>query len=103
LQALALLLGIGVVACGDDDDDDGGAATSTGDGNGASTLGVYLRDVNEVQEGVSEATDSIGEEVWGDPARARQSLSAAIDVAESSVPLWKRSVPLTRLYLRTRV
>jgi hypothetical protein len=86
IATLALLLGIGVVACGDDDDDDdGGTATSTAAGDGATSLGAYLREVNDIQEGVSEATDSIGEEVWDDPPRARQALSAAIDVAESAV------------------
>lgn len=91
LIMVSALLGMGAVACGDDDDDDddgGGAATATGNGGGATTLGVYLRELNEIQEGVTEATDAIGEQAdqaFSDPARARQSLSAAIDVAESAV------------------
>ncbi len=94
--ASALLLGIGAVACGDDDDDgnDGGTATSTG--GGTTTLGAYLKDVNDVQEGVSTATDVIGEQsdtAFSDPAKARQSLSAAIDVADSAVTALKALDP----------
>ena len=86
IAASVLLVGMAAVACGDDDDDDGddGGATATGDGNGSVTLGAYLKDVNDIQEGVSTATDNIGEEVFSDPARARQALSAAIDVADSA-------------------
>lgn len=87
IAASVLLLGMVAVACGDDDDDDGddgGSATATGDGNGSVALGAYLKDVNDIQEDVSTATDSIGEEAFSDPARARQALSAAIDVAESA-------------------
>ncbi len=99
LGVLVLLLGIGAVACGDDDDDDdggGGAATSTQGGDGATTLGAYLREVNDIQEGVSEATDVIGEqsqEAFSDPPKARQSLSAAIDVADSAVTALKALNP----------
>lgn len=87
IAASALLLGIGAVACGDDDDDDGddgGTATATGEGNGSVSIGAYLNNVNDIQEGVSTATNNIGDEVFSDPARARQAMSAAIDVADSA-------------------
>jgi hypothetical protein len=88
---LILLIGVLMVACGDDDEGDGGGedtAAATDGGGGATSLGAYLREVNDVQEGVSAATDDIGEDsqqAFSDPARARQAMSAAIDVAESAV------------------
>lgn len=90
IAACVLLPGIGAMACGDDDDDasDGGAATSPAGDGGAATLAPYLQDVSEIQQGVSEAADSIGgpsSNALADPPLARQSLSAAIDLAESSV------------------
>ncbi len=84
-----LLLGVGAVACGDDDDDDdGGTATTTGGAAGEMTLVDYLTEVNDIENGVTTATDAIGEqseEAFSDPARARQALSAAADVGESAV------------------
>lgn len=87
IAASAVLMGIGAVACGGDSDDgdDSGAATATPNGGGTAILAAYLTEVTEVQEGVSAATDTMGEEVFSDPELARQSLSAAIDLAESSV------------------
>ena len=90
IAASALLLGIGAVACGDDDDDDGGNGGSPT--SGSVSAGAYLREVNDIQEGVSTATDAIGEQsdqAFSDPAKARQSLSAAVDVADSAVTALK--------------
>ena len=87
IAASVVLLGIGAVACGDDDDDDddGGAPTATGSGN---ELVDYLTEVNDIENGVTTATNAIGEqseEAFSDPAKARQALSAAVDAAESAV------------------
>lgn len=88
IAASVLLLVVGTAACGDDDEGgggDGGATTAGGDGT---VLVSYLRELNEIQEGVSDATDTVGEQseqAFSNPTQARQSLSAAIDVADSAV------------------
>ncbi len=84
IAASVVLLGIGAVACGDDDDDDGGA-TATPSKN---AMVDYLTEVNDIENGVTTATNAIGEQsedAFSDPARARQALSAASDVGESAV------------------
>jgi len=90
IAASALLLAMGAVACGDDDEGgggDGGATTEPGGGD-STVLVSYLRELNDIQEGVSDATDTVGEQseqAFSNPTQARQSLSAAIDVADSAV------------------
>jgi len=86
LVAMALAAG----ACGDDEKDSGGngATDAATDGAGESSLGTYMAEVDEIQAGVTDATDTIGarsEQAFGDPARARSALTAAIDVGESAV------------------
>ena len=86
LVAMALAAG----ACGDDEKDSGGngATDAATDGAGESSLGTYMAEVDEIQDGVTDATDTIGsrsEQAFGDPARARSALTAAIDVGESAV------------------
>jgi ABC-type transporter Mla subunit MlaD len=87
LIAIALISG----ACGDDDEKDSGgdgATDAATDGAGESSLGTYMAQVDEIQDGVTEATDAIGdrsEQAFGDPARARAALTAAVDVGESAV------------------
>jgi len=91
IAASVLLLAVGMAACGDDDGGgggDGGAATTPAGGDGDTVLVSYLRELNEIQEGVSDATDTVGEQseqAFSNPTQARQSLSAAIDVADSAV------------------
>lgn len=91
IAGLALLFGAGAVACGDDDDDGAATdapATDAPDGDGELTLEAYLTEVNDIEDGVTIATDDIGdrsEQAFSDPPQARQSLSAAADVGESAV------------------
>jgi ABC-type transporter Mla subunit MlaD len=90
--ASGLLVAIAVfaLACGDDDETDtgGGGATDAANGAGGSSLATYMTEVDEIQDGVTDATDAIGarsEQSFGDPDRARSALSAAVDVGESAV------------------
>jgi hypothetical protein len=81
LAAIALTAG----ECGDDDNKDtGGGATSGTE----LTVVEYLTEVNEIQDNVTEVTGDIGarsDDIFVDPAAARQSVSAAVDVAQSAV------------------
>lgn len=90
---LLLLLALGILfvvaamaaACGDDD----GGGNGGGDGQGAQlSVEDYLREVDEIQDGVTQATDTIGarsEQAFADPTAARQALSAAVSVGEGAV------------------
>jgi hypothetical protein len=87
LIAIALVTG----ACGDDDETDtggDGATDAPTNGAGETSLGTYMAEVDEIQDGVTETIDDIGvrsEQAFSDPARARSALSAAVDVGESAV------------------
>jgi hypothetical protein len=87
LVTIAFLVG----ACGDDDETDtggDGATEAATNGAGESSLGTYMAEVDEIQDGVTEAVDAIGvqsEQAFSDPPRARSALTAAVDVGESAV------------------
>ena len=88
--ALTLLLGL-AIACGDDDDDDddgGDASPADGGGGEELTLEAYLTEVDEIQSGVTQAADSVGDQAqqaFSDPNMAFQAMSSAVDIGESAV------------------
>jgi hypothetical protein len=90
IAALTLLLAL-VVACGDDDDDDddgGTEPTGSPEAGEELTLDEYLAEVNEIQEGVTQATDAVGEnaqDAFSDPTAARQALTSASQIGEAAV------------------
>jgi hypothetical protein len=79
-----------MVACGDDDEgsDGNGGATTTAGADGESPLVEYLTEVNDIENSLTAGIDAVGEQsqnAFDDPARARTSLSAALDAGESAV------------------
>lgn len=85
LVAVALTAG----ACGDDEPDTGNGGTETASGSGTElSVEEYLTEVNKIQDDVTAVTGDIGarsEDIFVDPASARQAVSAANDVAQSAV------------------
>ena len=76
---LALALGVAAAACGDDD---------TNGGANAPDAEAYYSDVDRIQNALTEQVDAIGEqseEAFGDPDKARNSLSAAKSAGESAL------------------
>jgi hypothetical protein len=92
LLAIVPLALLAFVACDDDDDEDG-----DGDGNGSATtapagdgdeLSLYFNDVAAIQGELTDGVDTIGEQsqsAFGDPAQARQTLSAILDAGNASL------------------
>jgi len=82
---LVLMLGVAFPSCGDDDDEDGNGAPT---GDGEPDAEAYYQDVDRIQNSLTEQLDAIGEqseEAFGDPDKARNSLSAAKSAGESAL------------------
>jgi ABC-type transporter Mla subunit MlaD len=82
-----LIIAFGAIACGDDDEKKTDTATGGATRGAALSAEAYIGEVNEIQDGVTNAADAVGarsEQAFGDPARARSALTAAADVGESA-------------------
>jgi hypothetical protein len=90
-SAAAMLVAVALTAgaCGDDEPDTGNGGTETASGSGTElSVEEYLTEVNKIQDDVTAVTGDIGarsEDIFVDPASARQAVSAANDVAQSAV------------------